>query len=105
MSHQLLVEDSVVPALIAGADSHTTMAGVLGAFAAGLVTDILGLLATGRLGCDCPKRFADLFGTLGDGVSGKDAALKMMSFGGGAPDIQPLNFWTTILGHSRTGAR
>jgi 3-isopropylmalate/(R)-2-methylmalate dehydratase large subunit len=107
ISHQLLVEDKRCRpgALIAGADSHTTMAGVLGAFAAGFgSTDILGLLATGRVWVRLPQAIrVDLFGTLGDGVSGKDAALKMMSdFGEGGAGYTALEFLDHDLGLSFT---
>ena len=75
ISHQLLIEDSRCRpgALIAGADSHTTMAGALGAFAAGFgSTDILGLLATGRVWVRLPRAVKfECHGALGDGVSGK----------------------------------
>jgi 3-isopropylmalate/(R)-2-methylmalate dehydratase large subunit len=82
ISHQLLVEDSRCHpgAMIAGADSHTTMGGALGAFAAGFgSTDILALLATGRLFMAVPKAMAiRLHGTKAPYVSGKDIALEMM---------------------------
>jgi 3-isopropylmalate/(R)-2-methylmalate dehydratase large subunit len=82
ISHQLLVEDRRCRpgALIAGADSHTTMGGAVGAFAAGFgSTDILGLLATGRVYVRVPEAMAVRFtGTLGDRTAGKDVALELM---------------------------
>ncbi len=82
ISHQLLVEDSRCRpgAFIAGADSHTTMGGALGAFAAGFgSTDILGLLATGRVWVTNPDAMAIRFtGRLGPHVTGKDVALEVM---------------------------
>lgn len=82
ISHQLLVEDRRCRpgALIAGADSHTTMGGALGCFAAGFgSTDVLGLLATGRLWVAVPLATRlTLTGRLREGVTGKDVALEMM---------------------------
>lgn len=82
ISHQLLVEDSRCRpgALIAGADSHTTMGGALGCFAAGFgSTDILSVLATGRLYVKVPQAIAIRFvGTLPPNVAGKDLALEVM---------------------------
>ena len=82
ISHQLLVEDTRCRpgVLIAGADSHTTMAGALGAFAAGFgSTDILGLLATGKVWVKPPEAMAIRFtGKLGPHVTGKDVALEVM---------------------------
>ena len=82
ISHQLLVEDQRCRpgALIAGADSHTTMGGALGAFAAGFgSTDILGLLATGKVWVKNPEAMAIRFtGQLGPHVTGKDVALEVM---------------------------
>ncbi len=82
ISHQLMVEDARCKpgALIAGADSHTTMAGALGAFAAGFgSTDILGLLATGKVWVKTPEAMAIRFtGQLRPHVTGKDVALEVM---------------------------
>ncbi|MGB0588644.1 MAG: 3-isopropylmalate dehydratase large subunit [Myxococcota bacterium] len=82
ISHQLLVEDTRCRpgAFIAGADSHTTMGGALGAFSAGFgSTDILGLLATGKVWVKTPDAMAIRFtGQLGLHVTGKDVALEVM---------------------------
>ena len=82
ISHQLLVEDRRCRpgALVAGADSHTTMGGALGAFAAGFgSTDVLMLLATGQVYVRVPEAVEiRLTGRLGPGVVGKDVALEMM---------------------------
>jgi len=82
ISHQLLVEDPRCRpgAVIAGADSHTTMGGALGAFSAGFgSTDILGLLATGTVWVKTPDAMAIRFtGQLGEHVTGKDVALEVM---------------------------
>lgn len=82
ISHQLLVEDSRCRpgAFIAGADSHTTMGGALGAFSAGFgSTDILGLLATGTVWVKTPDAMALRFtGQLDTHVTGKDVALEVM---------------------------
>ncbi len=97
ISHQLMVEDArcVPGALIAGADSHTTMAGALGAFAAGFgSTDILALLATGTLFVAVPDAIRiDLVGEVPDGICGKDVALLMMRrFGEGGARYRALEF-------------
>jgi len=79
------------------------MAGALGAFAAGFgSTDILGLLATGRVWVRLPKAIRiNCRGTLGTGVSGKDAALRMMShFGEGGAGYSALEFYDHDLGLS-----
>jgi 3-isopropylmalate/(R)-2-methylmalate dehydratase large subunit len=97
ISHQLLVEDArcVPGALIAGADSHTTMAGALGCFAAGFgSTDILSVLATGNVFVSIPRAVhVRLVGQLGEWVSGKDVALAMMRhFGEGGARYAALEF-------------
>ena len=101
ISHQLMVEDSrcVPGALIAGADSHTTMAGAVGAFAAGFgSTDVLGLLATGNVWVQLPEAIRiECINTLSDGVSGKDVALAMMQRFGEGVEISDTE--CQILGH------
>jgi 3-isopropylmalate/(R)-2-methylmalate dehydratase large subunit len=97
ISHQLLIEDSRCRpgALIAGADSHTTMGGSLGAFSAGFgSTDILALLATGRVAIAIPDAVrVDFVGALPDVVTGKDLALEMMRlFGEGGGRYRALEF-------------
>lgn len=97
ISHQILVEDPrcLPGAVIAGADSHTTMAGAVGAFAAGFgSTDILALLATGRVAVRVPDAVrVSITGRLGRGVSGKDVALAMMQrFGEGGAAYRALEF-------------
>ncbi|MEC8024655.1 MAG: aconitase/3-isopropylmalate dehydratase large subunit family protein [Myxococcota bacterium] len=97
ISHQLLIEDSrcLPGSLIAGADSHTTMAGAVGAFAAGFgSTDILGLLATGKVWVRLPEAVrVDCVNALSEGATGKDVALLMMQhFGEGGAGYRALEF-------------
>ena len=97
ISHQLLVEDPRCRpgALIVGADSHTTMAGALGCFAAGFgSTDILAILATGHVFMTIPKAIKITFrGTLPEHIVGKDLALAMMlHLGEGGGGYRALEF-------------
>lgn len=82
ISHQLLVEDRrCQPGMvICGADSHTVMAGALGAFACGMgSTDILALLLTGEVLLSIPDSIrVDFEGALPEWLSGKDLALEII---------------------------
>ena len=82
ISHQLLVEDRrCQPGMvICGADSHTVMAGALGAFACGMgSTDILALLLTGEVLLSVPESIrVDFEGALPEWLSGKDLALEII---------------------------
>lgn len=82
ISHQLLVEDRrCQPGMvICGADSHTVMAGALGAFACGMgSTDILALLLTGEVVLSVPESIRiDFEGTMPEWLSGKDLALEII---------------------------
>jgi 3-isopropylmalate/(R)-2-methylmalate dehydratase large subunit len=82
ISHQLLVEDRrCQPGMvICGADSHTVMAGALGAFASGMgSTDILALLLTGEVVLAIPESIRIEFeGALPEWLSGKDLALEII---------------------------
>lgn len=82
ISHQLLVEDRrCQPGMvICGADSHTVMAGALGAFACGMgSTDILALLLTGEVLLSIPESIRiDFEGALPEWLSGKDLALEII---------------------------
>jgi 3-isopropylmalate/(R)-2-methylmalate dehydratase large subunit len=82
ISHQLLVEDRrCQPGMvICGADSHTVMAGALGAFACGMgSTDILALLLTGEVLLSIPESIrVDFEGALPEWLSGKDLALEII---------------------------
>lgn len=82
ISHQLLVEDRrCQPGMvICGADSHTVMAGALGAFACGMgSTDILALLLTGEVVLSVPESIrVDFEGALPEWLSGKDLALEII---------------------------
>ena len=83
ISHQLMLEDArcLPGVLICGADSHTTMAGALGAFAAGFgSTDILAILLTGEAIVRVPEAFRiDVHHRLPPFTLPKDVALHMMS--------------------------
>ena len=82
ISHQLLVEDRrCQPGMvICGADSHTVMAGALGAFACGMgSTDILALLLTGEVLLSIPESIRVEFeGAMPEWLSGKDLALEII---------------------------
>lgn len=82
ISHQLLVEDRrCQPGMfICGADSHTVMAGALGAFAIGLgSTDILAVLLTGKAILPIPETIRVNFeGKLPNWLYGKDLALEII---------------------------
>ncbi|OPZ86838.1 MAG: Homoaconitase large subunit [bacterium ADurb.Bin429] len=80
--HQLLLEDPRVKpgSILVGADSHTTLAGAVGAFATGLgATDILACLATGETWFRVPESIGiTLTGTPKPWVMGRDAALYLL---------------------------
>lgn len=80
--HQLMVESRLCqPAsLIVGADSHTIMAGGLGACATGMgSTDILYALATGTTWLRTPESIrVKLVGALPDRCSGRDVILELL---------------------------
>ena len=82
ISHQLLIEDRrCQPGMvICGADSHTVMAGALGAFACGMgSTDILALLLTGEVLLSIPESIrVDFEGALPEWLFGKDLALEII---------------------------
>jgi 3-isopropylmalate/(R)-2-methylmalate dehydratase large subunit len=82
ISHQLLVEDRRCRpgTFICGADSHTVMAGALGAFAIGLgSTDILAVLLTGKAILPIPETIRVNFeGRLPHWLYGKDLALEII---------------------------
>jgi homoaconitate hydratase family protein len=83
ISHQLLVEHRLCQAggLIVGADSHTVMAGGIGACATGMgATDILFTLATGTTWLRRPDTIAVRFhGTLPVQSSGRDVVLALLA--------------------------
>ncbi|MCX5233511.1 aconitase/3-isopropylmalate dehydratase large subunit family protein [Streptomyces sp. NBC_00233] len=80
--HQLLVESHLCApgSLIVGADSHTIMAGGVGACATGMgSTDILYALATGRTWMRRPATIRVRFhGALADHCSGRDIVLELL---------------------------
>lgn len=80
--HQLLLEDPrVLPgSILVGADSHTTLAGAVGAFATGLgATDILGCLATGQTWFRIPESVRiTITGRRQPWVMGRDIALHLL---------------------------
>ncbi|MCG3173588.1 MAG: Homoaconitase large subunit [Myxococcota bacterium] len=80
--HQLLAEHpGVVPgSLVAGADSHTVMAGALGAVAVGMgSTDFLIALASGKVFLNAPPCvLVRLRGRLPDWADGKEAVLELL---------------------------
>lgn len=80
--HNAVVEDLAMPGMVvAGTDSHTCMAGVLGCFAFGVgSTDMANSWFTKDIRVKVPEtvRF-DLTGKLGQGVSAKDVMLYILS--------------------------
>lgn len=95
--HQLLVEHPLAQpgALIVGADSHTVMAGALGACATGMgSTDILYALATGTTWLRRPETIrVRLRGRLGGECSGRDVILELLRvLGEAGAQYQALEF-------------
>lgn len=88
ISHQLMLEDHRLrPGLfVAGADSHTTMAGALGAVAAGFgSTDMLVAFARGRVAVRVPRMVRlDLRGRPSPALGTRDLALALMAHFGEA---------------------
>jgi len=80
--HQVLAEEGFARpgVLIVGADSHTTMAGALGAFACGIGrTEMAGVWATGELWLKCPETIrVELSGKLPPHSFAKDLALSII---------------------------
>ncbi|HEY6400810.1 MAG TPA: aconitase/3-isopropylmalate dehydratase large subunit family protein, partial [Blastocatellia bacterium] len=82
ISHQLLIEDrrSQPGMVIAGADSHTVMAGALGCFATGMgSTDMMAVLLTGEAILSVPQSIlVRLTGKIPPWLFGKDIALEII---------------------------
>jgi len=82
ISHQVMVEDQAAPGeIIVGADSHTCMAGALGAFAVGLgSTDVACAIALGETWLPVPDSIlVDLTGGgFAPGVGAKDLMLSLI---------------------------
>ncbi|ADY01728.1 3-isopropylmalate dehydratase [Vulcanisaeta moutnovskia 768-28] len=79
--HQLLLEKYALPGqVVMAADSHTTTAGAVGAFAQGLgASDIAAIVITGKTWLMIPEPFKiRLMGRLNPGVYGKDVALHIL---------------------------
>ncbi len=79
--HQILLESYVVPGqVVIGADSHTSTAGALGAFAQGMgATDVAAAIITGKTWVSVPQPFkVVLSGSLREWVTGKDVALEIL---------------------------
>lgn len=80
--HQIMVEEGFAypGRLILGSDSHTTTAGAVGAFAAGIGrTETAGVWVTGGLWLRCPETMRlELGGRLQPHVSAKDLALAII---------------------------
>ncbi|HYM38757.1 MAG TPA: 3-isopropylmalate dehydratase large subunit [Thermoplasmata archaeon] len=80
--HQLVVERGYVHPgeLVIGCDSHTNMAGAMGAFAAGIgATETAAVLATGKLWLKVPETLdVRVGGKLGNRTGAKDVILKVI---------------------------
>jgi 3-isopropylmalate/(R)-2-methylmalate dehydratase large subunit len=80
--HQILVEKGLaLPGeVVLGSDSHTPHAGVMGAFAAGIGrTEMASIWAIGNLWLRVPESLKiTVTGQLGEGVTSKDLALKVI---------------------------
>lgn len=79
--HQILLEKYVLPGqVVVGADSHTSTAGALGAFAQGMgATDVAAAIITGKTWVSVPQPFKMVFkGFLREWVTGKDVALEVL---------------------------
>jgi 3-isopropylmalate/(R)-2-methylmalate dehydratase large subunit len=79
--HQILLENYVLPGqVVICADSHTSTAGALGAFAQGMgATDVAAVVVTGKTWVTVPKPFkVVLKGSLRKWVTGKDVALEIL---------------------------
>lgn len=95
--HQLLVEEKLArPAqLILGSDSHTTTAGAVGAFGAGIgATEMAGVWATGKLWLKIPETIRiSMSGHLGKAVFPKDIALMLAAkIGSSGADYKCVEF-------------
>ncbi|HEY5387819.1 MAG TPA: aconitase/3-isopropylmalate dehydratase large subunit family protein [Thermoleophilia bacterium] len=104
--HQRVAESFAKPGdLVIGADSHTCMAGALGAFATGMgSTDVAVGMVSGQTWLRVPETFRiEVTGELGDGVEAKDlilaligelgadgATYKALEFGGPGIDALPM---------------
>ncbi len=80
--HQLVVERGYVHPgdLVIACDSHTNMAGAMGAFAAGIgATETAAVMATGKLWLKVPETLnVTVRGTLGSRTGAKDVILKVI---------------------------
>ena len=104
--HQRVAESYAKPGdLVIGADSHTCMAGALGAFGTGMgSTDVAVGMATGKTWLRVPETFRiEIDGAFADGVEAKDLVLtligrlgadgatyKALEFGGPGIDAMPM---------------
>jgi 3-isopropylmalate/(R)-2-methylmalate dehydratase large subunit len=105
--HQRVAESFARPGdLVIGADSHTCMAGALGAFATGMgSTDVAVGMASGKTWLRVPETFRiEIVGGLRDGIEAKDlmltligtlgadgATYKALEFGGPGIDALPMS--------------
>jgi 3-isopropylmalate/(R)-2-methylmalate dehydratase large subunit len=104
--HQRVAESFAKPGdLVIGADSHTCMAGALGAFGTGMgSTDVAVGMATGKTWLRVPETFRiEVDGRFADGVEAKDlmltligrlgadgATYRALEFGGSGIDAMPM---------------
>lgn len=99
--HQYLLERYVSPGmLVAGADSHTTTHGALGAFATGIgSTEAAAVWASGRIWLKVPKSIKVVFeGKLPKGVFAKDLALEAVGrLGAGGANYRAIEYAGSLI--------
>ncbi len=108
--HQLLAEKGHVRpgALVVGADSHTTMAGALGAFATGVgPTDISAVWATGRIWLRVPETIrVNVDGAFPRGVGAMDLALALVGrIGAYGSEYKAIEYGGSTLSRMDIGQR
>jgi 3-isopropylmalate/(R)-2-methylmalate dehydratase large subunit len=95
--HQRVAESYARPGdLVIGADSHTCMAGALGAFATGMgSTDVAVGMASGQTWLRVPETFRiAVAGELRDGIEAKDLMLTLIGdLGADGATYKALEFW------------
>jgi 3-isopropylmalate/(R)-2-methylmalate dehydratase large subunit len=109
ISHQIIAESYANPGeIIIGADSHTAMAGALGAFATGMgSTDVAIALSLGKSWLRVPESFKVIItGQLSKGVCAKDIALYLIgTLGADGATYKALEFCGDGIAYLRMSER